>query len=63
MILGTLQSKYSFADVSTVIEEFFNFDNIHKFSGNVAPEVLVFDHWVLVLVLAPEVLVLVLSWP
>jgi len=30
MILGTLQIKCSFADVGSVIEELFNFDNIHN---------------------------------
>jgi len=29
VILGTLQSKYSFADIS-VIEELFDFDNIYN---------------------------------
>jgi len=30
VILGTLQSKYSFAEASSVIEALFNFDNIHN---------------------------------
>jgi len=108
VILGTLLSKYSFADVSSLIEELFNFDNIHNLNfletqvlvtvlylvsevPVLAPErqttwiftiygqiflemqvlvlvfdlaaeslVFVFEHWVLVLVFAPKVLVLIL---
>jgi len=56
MILGTLQSKYSSARVSSVIEELFNFNNIHNLNF-LETQVLVLEYWVLVLVLAPEVLV------
>ena len=54
LLLG--QMKYGFADVGSVTEELFSFDNIHNLNF---PETHVL---VLVLDLAPEVLVLNVSW-